>query len=91
MQEQVQLPADAALELYQSGTDLLSPLALPSRKQEGGGTGAAPFSVPVSRMHAYFDQQQFEAAAQPMRRSPESVNVTEVPGLMRNYQPMLRG
>lgn len=77
MQETVQLPADAVLELYQNGADLLSPLGLSKDEaSRAAGMGHA-FEVPVSRLHAYLDPQQFEAAAQIMRRIPEGFNAAE--------------
>ncbi|MDL2267207.1 hypothetical protein LJC46_04370 [Desulfovibrio sp. OttesenSCG-928-G15] len=77
MLEKVELPADAALELYQSGTDVLSPLGITEQEAVAAAEHGQSFTVQASRMHAYLDQQQFDAAAQIMRRGADGMSVVE--------------
>lgn len=77
LQEEVQLPADALLELYQDGTDLLGPLGLSEEQVTRAAGMGHSFEVSVSRLHANLDQGQFDAAAQIMRRSPDSFSARE--------------
>ncbi|MDR2160818.1 MAG: hypothetical protein LBO77_01580 [Desulfovibrio sp.] len=77
MLERVDLPADAALELYQSGTDILTPLGFTEEQAQGLAAQGQAFTVPVAKLHAYLDQQQFESAAQIMRRNPEAMSAAE--------------
>lgn len=77
MTERVDLPADALMELYQEGTDLLTPLGISETDAGKAADAGHALTVPISKLHAYLDQQQFEAAARIMRRNPEALNAAE--------------
>lgn len=77
MSERVDLPADALMELYQGGTDLLTPLGISEADAGKAADAGHALTVPISKLHAYLDQQQFEAAARIMRRNPEALNAAE--------------
>ena len=77
MREQVALPADAALELYQKGVDLLSPLGITEEAAQKAAAQGQDFLVPVAKLPANLDRRQMEAAAQIIRRTPEAVNAAE--------------
>ncbi|WP_297671138.1 hypothetical protein [uncultured Desulfovibrio sp.] len=77
MLERVELPADAMLELYQRGTDLLTPLGITEDEAAQVAEKGHTFTVPVSKLHAFLDAQQFDAAAEIMRRTPDAMSQAE--------------
>lgn len=77
MQSSVQLPADAVLELFQNGTDLISPLGYTEQEVAKLADMGQQIEVPLSRLHARLDQVQFDAAASIMRQSPAGVSAAE--------------
>ncbi len=77
MRESVALPADAMLELYQEGTDLLTPLGFTEEQARRTAALGQDFLVPVAKLPAYLNRQEFEAAARIMRRTPEALNAAE--------------
>lgn len=81
MTERVDLPADALMELYQGGTDLLTPLGISEADAGKAADAGHAITVPVSKLHAYLDQQRFEAAARIMRRNPDALNAAEAAGM----------
>jgi methyl-accepting chemotaxis protein len=74
MQEEVSIPLDAAVELYQTKQiDILGPLGItPETALEGAKTGQS-VTVRLSDLHTLLDAPQFKEAAEIMRRNGESV------------------
>jgi len=81
MREHVAMPADAMLELYQSGTDLISPLGFTEEQVTKAAAQGQDFMVPVAKLPAYLDRQQMEAATRILRRVPEAMSATEAASL----------
>jgi hypothetical protein len=77
MREQVALPADAALELYQRGIDILSPLGFTEKQAQKAAAQGQDLTVPVAKLPAYLDRQQMEAATQILRRTPDAISAAE--------------
>lgn len=77
MRVQVALPADAALELYQQGVDILSPLGLSEQDAVKAAAQGQDLLVTAAKLPAYLDRQQMEAAAKIVRRVPEAMSAED--------------
>jgi len=77
LREHTAIPADAALEYYQSGIDILTPLGITEEQAQKAAAQGQDIHVPVSRLHANLDRTQMEAAANIMRSTPDALNVAE--------------
>jgi len=80
MREQVGLPAEELMTLYQAGTDILTPLGLAQEEVTKAAEAGRTIYLPLSQLHARLDQNQFQAAANIMRRTPEAVSAAEAQG-----------
>ena len=74
----VYLPADAVQELYQSGTDLISPLGFTLEEVQELATNGQDMVVPLSETQAFLNMEEFEAASKIMRAGPDAYNYAEV-------------
>lgn len=77
MSRQVMLPADAMLTLYQSGTDLLTPLGFTEEEITRAAELGQDMPVSLARLHSNLDQAQTEAAARIMRGEPQAMSAEE--------------
>ena len=90
LNQNVALPADAVLELYQQGTNILAPMGWEVADIQAAAALGQDVEAPLSRLHAYLDQPQFEAAARIMRASPESQNLQETAELDERVEEAAR-
>lgn len=66
--EQVSIPMAEAYQLYQEGTDILTPLGISPETAQKDALLGNSVQVKLSDLHARLDQPQFEAAATVMER-----------------------
>ena len=74
----IYLPADAVQELYQSGTDIVTPFGYTIEEVQELATSGQDLIVPLSEAQAFLSMEEFEAAAKIMRASPDAYNYAEV-------------
>lgn len=74
----VYLPADAVQELYQNGTDLISPLGFTLEEVQELATNGQDMIVPLSEAQSFLNMEEFEAASKIMRAGPDAYNYAEV-------------
>ena len=78
LNQNVSMPAAAVLELYQKGTDILAPLGWDIADVQSSAALGQDIEAPLSRLHAYLDQAQFDAVAPIMRATVETPNINEL-------------
>lgn len=93
LQEQVSVPMDEAVSLYQSGVDILTPLGVSIEAARVDAAAGQSLTVPLASLHARLDQTQFEHASQIMHRSPEAESAQDVQTIsadtVRAFQDMI--
>lgn len=78
LNQHVSMPAASVLELYQQGTDILAPLGWDIADVQTAAALGQDIEAPLSRLHAYLDQAQFDAVAPIMREAAETPNISEL-------------
>ena len=74
----ISMPAASVLELYQQGTDILAPLGWDIADVQTAAALGQDIEAPLSRLHAYLDQAQFDVVAPIMREAAETPNISEL-------------
>lgn len=78
LNQNISMPAASVLELYQQGTDILAPLGWEVADVRTAAALGQDIEAPLSRLHAYLDQAQFDAVAPIMREAAETPNINEL-------------
>lgn len=78
LNQNISMPAASVLELYQQGTDILAPLGWDAADVQTAAALGQDIEVPLSRLHAYLDQAQFDAVAPIMREAADTPNINEL-------------
>ena len=74
----VYLPADAVQELYQNDVDLITPLGFTPEEVQDLAANGQDLIVPLSEVQSFLNPEEFGAAAEIMRVSPDAYNYAEV-------------
>ena len=82
----VSIPADAVLELHQSGMDILEPMGWQAQDVADAAAMGQELEVPLSRLHTRLDNTTFGAVIDVARRTPDSMTAVEAAQINERIQ-----
>ena len=86
MTEEVTLSAADVVQLYQSGTDIITPMGWNLEELETAAALGEDLTAPLAQLHANLDKPQFDAVAGILRENPDAVRVADADTLQDRIQ-----
>ena len=90
MQEEVAIPMDAALELHQEGTDILTPLGISQEAAQEAAENGQSVYVRLGNLHVAMDAAQFKAVAEIMIRGDQGESAADAKDADQRIEQTLR-